>query len=437
MALLRGPCCCLLAVLLALVAAWGDDEAPPEGYYAFMEAPLAQPPRVRRPPYAQSDHDCPGLRDPVPQRSLANLCGDLNKGLLPKNPMGQSVYGFTYPFELLRNKTLQFLSRTLPILREDETLPKVARFEEEDIQTNTLSRSRRSATLDEHGEAAAKDPASVEEEEKKAKDNELKPPEEGPLELEEGRGARKYCDKGGGVLCMLYKMINGEPLSGGVAERRDGSVPGDGDAEDGARRPPPPPPPHYRRTEPPAAPGQGPSALPPTPCPARVEYATPVFARNYQGVWRYVVQIPYEGYFTQTVEVVRCLQTRCHYLEGGGCLSSPRWVSLLVAEVFYPNTVLPAYQQRQPRPPVAAADAMPPVHDFQNYQDALRKRAGAGAGVDPPTTEKPSHCDGVDELGCFQVRLYYDWFLVPGSCKCWKPDYFSRFVRRKVVGPEL
>lgn len=44
---------------------------------------------------------------------------------------------------------------------------------------------------------------------------------------------------------------------------------------------------------------------PPTPCPARVEYATPVFARNYQGVWRYVVQIPYEGYFTQTVEVTR------------------------------------------------------------------------------------------------------------------------------------
>lgn len=44
---------------------------------------------------------------------------------------------------------------------------------------------------------------------------------------------------------------------------------------------------------------------PPTPCPAKVEYATPVFAKNYQGIWRYVVQIPYEGYFTQTVEVTR------------------------------------------------------------------------------------------------------------------------------------
>ena len=46
---------------------------------------------------------------------------------------------------------------------------------------------------------------------------------------------------------------------------------------------------------------------PMTPCPSAVEYVTPVFAKNYQGVWRYVVQIPYEGYFTQTVEVVKCL----------------------------------------------------------------------------------------------------------------------------------
>lgn len=36
-----------------------------------------------------------------------------------------------------------------------------------------------------------------------------------------------------------------------------------------------------------------------------------------------------------------------------------------------------------------------------------------------------------------QVRLYYDWFLVPGSCKCWRPDYFSRYVRRKNGGAEL
>ncbi|KAI8423410.1 hypothetical protein MSG28_012556 [Choristoneura fumiferana] len=171
---------------------------------------------------------------------------------------------------------------------------------------------------------------------------------------------------------------------------------------------------------------------PPTPCPARVEYATPVFARNYQGVWRYVVQIPYEGYFTQTVEVTRCMQSRCHYLDGG-CLSSPRWVSLLVGELHYPAPAAPA--------PAAGATPTPtqqarPYNDqqYQEYQQYLQKRAGAPADAPGAAPDKPAHCDGHDEMGCFQVRLYYDWFLVPGSCKCWRPDYFARYVRRRNAG---
>lgn len=108
------------------------------------------------------------------------------------------------------------------------------------------------------------------------------------------RRSKKFCD-GGGIFCALYRAVSGEPISTQlIAERRDESVPI--------------PPPRYEG--------------PPTPCPAKVEYVTPVFAKNYQGSWRYVVQIPYEGYFTQTVEVTRCLQTKCHYLDGG-CLSSP------------------------------------------------------------------------------------------------------------------
>lgn len=168
---------------------------------------------------------------------------------------------------------------------------------------------------------------------------------------------------------------------------------------------------------------------PPTPCPAKVEYATPVFAKNYQGSWRYVVQIPYEGYFTQTVEVTRCLQSRCHYLDGG-CLSSPRWVSLLVAEIFYPNA-------EDYRTTTTSSTTAPPVQDFQAYQQYLQKRAGATSGTDPTDhsqsqqDNKNIHCDGYDEIGCFEVRLYYDWFLIPGSCKCWRPDYFARYVRRK------
>lgn len=35
-------------------------EEPPEGYYAFIESPSAEPPKIRRPPYVQSDVECPG-----------------------------------------------------------------------------------------------------------------------------------------------------------------------------------------------------------------------------------------------------------------------------------------------------------------------------------------------------------------------------------------
>lgn len=84
---------------------------------------------------------------------------------------------------------------------------------------------------------------------------------------------------------MLYRAVQGEPLAAGMVERRDDDLP------------------ELR------SPGGNSLHLdgPPTPCPAKVEYATPVFARNYQGIWRYVVQIPYEGYFTQTIEITRCM----------------------------------------------------------------------------------------------------------------------------------
>lgn len=199
------------------------------------------------------------------------------------------------------------------------------------------------------------------------------------------------------MFCTIYRAIQGENGPVHVAERRE--EPGNIPRYDG----------------------------PPTPCPAKVEYATPVFAKNYQGSWRYVVQIPYEGYFTQTVEVTRCLQSRCHYLDGG-CLSSPRWVSLLVAEIFYPNA-------EDYRTTTTSSTTAPPVQDFQAYQQYLQKRAGASSGSDVTDAtqqeNKNVHCDGYDEIGCFEVRLYYDWFLIPGSCKCWRPDYFARYVRRK------
>lgn len=237
--------------------------------------------------------------------------------------------------------------------------------------------------------------------------------------------------------CTLYRAINGDTSASAGAQQHQHQQPV-AHAYTAERReeigPAPsiaggPPPPRYDG--------------PPTPCPAKVEYATPVFAKNYQGSWRYVVQIPYEGYFTQTVEVTRCLQARCHYLDGG-CLSSPRWVSLLVAEIFYPNADDYAAAVALSTTTSTTTTA-PPVQDFQAYQQYLQRRAGLPTASDgssissgsPGTADAAApvrpmpHCDGHDEIGCFQVRLYYDWFLIPGSCKCWRPDYFARYVRRK------
>lgn len=37
-----------------------EETEPPEGYYAFVESPNADPPKVRPPPYAESDKECYG-----------------------------------------------------------------------------------------------------------------------------------------------------------------------------------------------------------------------------------------------------------------------------------------------------------------------------------------------------------------------------------------
>ncbi|KAK9884259.1 hypothetical protein WA026_005208 [Henosepilachna vigintioctopunctata] len=381
-----------------------SSEEPPEGYYAFVESPNAEPPRVRPPPYTFASVECREDIDRTPHMSHNNLCGDLNKGIIPRNPMGQNVLGSAYPFELIRNMTLKYLSRTLPILKADETLPKVAQLQEDSTSLNSINsfqgakirmkRSTKTVTNNTEKASNSTDKTQL-----------------------SSRNARKFCDQGG-IFCMLYKAINGETyMQPTTVIQTSGHLPLERRDDQAV------PPPRYEG--------------PPTPCPAKVEYATPVFAKNYQGVWRYVVQIPYEGYFTQTIEVTRCLQSRCHYLDGG-CLSSPRWSSLLVAEIFYPDTVLSSSDtMNHQRSPVAASQP-PSVQDFQNYQQYLHKRAGLQATpVEHTTTARPTHCDGIDALGCFQVRLYYDWFLIPGSCKCWRPDYFNKYVRRKSSSQDL
>lgn len=161
----------------------------------------------------------------------------------------------------------------MPILKADDTLPKVTQVVENDLVDGV---DQRTYEEEEEGGHELIDEYEPEMTEKRSRMT---------RQVDPNRNSRKFCD-GGGVFCALYRAIQGEPISSQlIAERRDETVAAQ---------------PQY----------QG----PPTPCPAKVEYVTPVFAKNFQGSWRYVVQIPYEGYFTQTVEVTRCLQTKCHYL---------------------------------------------------------------------------------------------------------------------------
>ncbi|KAJ2944890.1 hypothetical protein O0L34_g1781 [Tuta absoluta] len=174
-------------------------EEPPEGYYAFVESPNATPPRVRGPPYRQVATECAGAGvaggEVRPHVTANNLCGDLNRGLIPRNPMGQNPSGEPYPFELIRNHTLRFLSRTLPVLRADDTLPRVAHLSQPPVYTsasvdthNSLEeRSKRSLELEVNAET--RDTESVPSHQLKA--------EHRSVDGETPRESRKFCDGGG------------------------------------------------------------------------------------------------------------------------------------------------------------------------------------------------------------------------------------------------
>ena len=128
----------------------------------------------------------------------------------------------------------------------------------------------------------------------------------------------------------------------------------------------------------------------------------------------------------------------------GSCLASPRWVSLLVAEIYYPDTFFPTPEQPiQGRDPIKVTQStqkilsknilsiekyFPQASPPTDYNQYLLKRSGAGAGAGAGDSV---NCDGRDELGCYTVRLYYDWFLIPGSSKCWKNDFFSQYINNR------
>ena len=129
----------------------------------------------------------------------------------------------------------------------------------------------------------------------------------------------------------------------------------------------------------------------------------------------------------------------------GSCLASPRWVSLLVAELFYPHARFPATKpgkwvqynsgkfisaslnmvaalgtsyrsmtsskSRSPKPPSVLPDIpyiphLPLTEERMENQEEEKESIGnrdkRQAGPESATA-KPTYCDGVDEIGCFQV----------------------------------
>lgn len=150
-----------------------------------------------------------------------------------------------------------------------------------------------------------------------------------------------------------------------------------------------------------------------------------------------------------------------------------------MAEIFYPHAVFPTSSPQRRRAPLPVAPSQPqspyyphphqilqqpppppPVGDFHAFQQYLHRRVGADQQQQTLSAQKQrsqeqrpqtqqgakrrsdispagpraavrsrssaagskEKCDGYDHVGCYIVRMYYDWFLVNGSCKCWKPS---------------
>ena len=223
-------------------------------------------------------------------------------------------------------------------MKADDTLPKVARYEDPNIEYNpTIFHSRPDSKINFYKPRSRRSTVRRSEEENKDAKKEGVPVTEGvvhdhdetiPEDISQNEGnseaalrvARQgraggggsgsansgWCDDSHGVFCMLFNAFRATTSGVGGA----GSIGGIGGASSSSGEGKS----HVDRlgdSDVAASGGSGSAGnaldAPMTPCPSAVEYVTPVFAKNYQGVWRYVVQIPYEGYFTQTVEVVKCL----------------------------------------------------------------------------------------------------------------------------------
>ena len=129
--------------------------------------------------------------------------------------------------ELIRNQTLKFLSKTLPILKVDDTLPKVTQVVANDldlIDNNSINKrnydeNQQQDYREDYQNFEPFQGAPGQRQKRHARSTDYSHDE-----IEAKRKARKFCD-GGGVFCALYRAVQGEPISSQLmAERREESV---------------------------------------------------------------------------------------------------------------------------------------------------------------------------------------------------------------------
>jgi hypothetical protein len=142
---------------------------------------------------------------------------------------------FLYPFsDLIKTKTLGFFSKTLPILKADDTLPKVARYEDRNIDYNpTIFHSRPDNKVSLYSHRTKRSPirrlddgsssSSLAPEEKEGEEAKQEPAITIAKAADDflskhprqGRAGAGWCDDSHGMFCMLFNAFRPESAEDG------------------------------------------------------------------------------------------------------------------------------------------------------------------------------------------------------------------------------
>ena len=122
----------------------------------------------------------------------------------------------------MKRKALAFFSKTLPILKADDTLPKVAKYEDDHIAYSpTIFNSKPTSRISfyHHRQKRATSP----EEEQEPEDDliamessyypttsDVRQPRAGNGKADRAGGGGGWCDGSEGVLCMLFNAFKGK-----------------------------------------------------------------------------------------------------------------------------------------------------------------------------------------------------------------------------------